>query len=185
MSFLDYVIVCSKDDFMLIKDSNDTSIKLKKIHNIIEFYAEYDENLIRYIKGHLFLEYLINTILKKSLNKECGKYTFCEKIRLLYKNNLIDDKEKDLLLSINKLRNKIAHVLDFELSFDELFDIVKMSSKIGVDYSDSTIFNNRKLSKEWYGISGIINELFPNFFSYLLLKNAEYFNDTEIYKYML
>ena len=85
LSFLDYVIVCSKDDFMLIKDSNDTSIKLKKIHNIIEFYTEYDENLIRYIKGHLFLEYLINTILKKSLNKECVKYTFCEKIRLLYK----------------------------------------------------------------------------------------------------
>lgn len=187
LSFLDYLVVVSKEDVLSmkqVKDTPDDSENRKEIHNIIDFYNEYDENLIRYIKGHLFLEYIMNIILEKSLNAEIGKHTFNKKIHLLYDNNFINNEEKNLLVSINRLRNKIAHVLDFKFSFDELFDLVKMSVECGVDYSDHTIFDNRKLSKEWYGVGGIINELFPNLFCHLLYKNEKYFNDMEIYDYM-
>ena len=58
----------------------------KKLRNIRkdENITEYDENLIRYIKGHLFLEYIMNTILEKSLNVEIGKHIFNKKMHLLY-----------------------------------------------------------------------------------------------------
>ena len=187
LSFLDYLNLASKEKMLSMRHQKNNSKNLenhKEIHNIIDFYNEYDEQLIRYIKGHMFLEYIMNTILEKSLNTKTEKYTFNKKIYLLYEHNLINDKEKNLLISINKLRNKIAHVLDFEFSFDKLFDIVKASAKCGVDYSDCTIYKNKKLSKEWYGIDGIINELFPNLFCHLLYKNKEYFNDTEIYNYL-
>lgn len=188
LSFLDYVIVASKENISSKKQSQKVYEKTdahKEIHSILDFYNKYDENLIRYIKGHLFLEYIMNIILETSLNVEIGKQTFNNKIYLLYDNNLINNKEKELLVSINRLRNKIAHILDFEFSFDELFNILKMSAECGVDYSDNTIFRNRKLSEEWYGIDGIINELFPNLFCYLLYKNENYFNNTKIYDYMV
>lgn len=75
-------------------------------------------------------------------------------------------------------------MLDFEFSFDEFFEIVKALVKCGVDYSDHIISKNKKSSKEWYDIGGIINELFPNLFCNLLDKNEEYFNDKEIYNYL-
>lgn len=188
LSFLDYLHLVSNEDILSMDDEGNTSkqtVNHKEIHNIIDFYDEYDENLIRYIKGHLFLEYIMNTILEKSINTVIEKLTFNDKIYLLYKNHLINKKEKDLLISINRLRNRIAHVLEFQFSFDELFNIVKASAECGVDYSDYTIYMNRKLSKEWYGIGGIINELFPNLFCHLLYKNEKYFSDTEINKYMM
>lgn len=185
LSFLDYLVVASKEDILSMKQVKDTSRDSdnhKEIHSIVDFYYQYDENLIYYIKGHLFLEYIMNTISEKALNKR--KNTFSKKIYLLYNNNLISEKEKDLLVAINKLRNKIAHDLDFKLTFDELFCLVKISAECGVDYSDHTIFDNRKLSEEWYGIDGIINELFPNLFCHLLHRNKKYFNDMEINDYM-
>lgn len=187
LGFLDYVMLSSKKDIVSMKQEKHTSVKPKdhkEIHNIIDFYNEYDENLIRYIKGHLFIEYIMYTIIEKSLHKKTGEMSFYEKIKVLYKNNLINKKEKKLLISINKVRNDIAHVLDFKISFEKLFNLVKLSAECGVDYSDERIFDNKKISEEEYGIGGIIDELFPNLFCHLLYKNEKYFNDTEIYDYM-
>ena len=184
-SFLDYLVNSNKDIALTYNKENDFKQEEnnEEIHNILEFYDKYDENLIRYIKGHLFLEYIMNVILEKIINTNINQYTFNQKICLLYNNRIINKNEKYLLTLINKLRNKIAHILDFKFSFDEIFDIVKLSSECGVDYSDHTIYKNKKLSEEWYGVEGIITELFPNLFCHLLYKNEKYFNDTEIDKY--
>lgn len=61
---------------------------------------------------------------------------------------------------------------------------MKVSSECGVDFSDHTIYKNKKLCKELYGISGIINELFSNLFCHLLYKNEKNFIDEEIYDYI-
>jgi hypothetical protein len=61
---------------------------------------------------------------------------------------------------------------------------VTLSVEAGVEYSDSTIYKNKKLSKEWYGIEGIITEIFPNTFCYMFYENEQYFEDNEILKYM-
>lgn len=159
---------------MRYKNGGRYSKQKVNITNIIDFYNSYDENLIRYIKGHLFLEFAMNTIISKALNVNTEKKTFNNKIDLLFHNFLVSEKERDLLKVLNKERNKIAHNLDYTLTFDTLYDLVKLSDEAGVDYSDSTIYQDKKLSKEWYGIEGIMNELFPNTFCHLFYKNEQY-----------
>ena len=63
---------------------------------------------------------------------------------------------------VNQLRNKLAHNLGYRLSFDEVFSLCKEASKAGIDFSDDTIHSNKKTSKEWYGIEGVIQEIFQN-----------------------
>lgn len=185
-SFLEYVCLASKTDSAVadISDESATPLDSRSYTNIIDFYNDYDENLIRYIKGHLFIEFAINTILEKAAQKTASKCTFSKKIDLLFDGNFINESEKNLLKRINYFRNRIAHRLDYTLTFDTVFELVELSAKAGVDYSEETIFRNKKLSEEWYGITGILNELFPNTFCHLLYRNEQYFEDNEIMKYM-
>lgn len=164
--------------------TEDTESEKVKITNIVDFYYSYNENLIRYIKGHLFLEFAMNTIVAKALNVNTEKKTFNNKIDLLFRNFLVSEKERDILRALNKERNEIAHNLNYTLTFNTLYYLVKLSDEAGVDYSDSTIYQDEKLSREWYGIEGIINEIFPNTFCHLFYKNEQYFEDNEILKYM-
>lgn len=184
-TFREYVCVMSKEDVLSNENhSEDTLSGKEEITNIINFYDSYDENLIRYIKGHLFLEFAMNTIISKALNVNTEKKTFDNKIELLFKYALVSEKEKKLLKVLNKIRNEIAHNLNYALTFDTLYNLVKLSVEAGVEYSDSTIYDNKKLSKEWYGMEGIINELFPNTFSHLFYENEQYFENSEFLKYM-
>jgi predicted oxidoreductase len=86
-SFREYVCVMSKEN-VLPNDNQveDTSRVKVEITNIIDFYNSYDENLIRYIKGHMFLEFAMNTIIVKSLKVNTKKKTFAKKIDLLFNN---------------------------------------------------------------------------------------------------
>lgn len=184
-SFREYVYTMSKKD--ITHDENHTKeLKYEKVQNtnIIDFYYSYDENLICYIKGHLFLEFAMNTIISKALRVGTEKKTFANKIDLLFSNLLISEKIKDLLKALNKQRNEIAHNLHYELTFDILYELVKLSAVAGIDYSDNTIYMNKKLSKEWYGMQGIIAELFPNTFCHLFFENEKYFEENDILQYM-
>ena len=150
--------------------------------SILDFYENFDSNLISFIKGHLFLENAMNLILDRigiSTNK-----TFSKKISSLYSHSRIDTQTKDLLVEINDVRNDISHDLFYKLTFEKLFELVQLSSCAGVDYSDDTIFSNEILSKEWYDCDGIINELFPNTFAFLLENNEDLFPDNEICNYL-
>ena len=151
--------------------------------NILDFYDKFDENLISFIKGHLFIENAMNILLKQ-LSIKTGNKTFHNKIILLHKNKKINDQIKSLLEKINNVRNKIAHNLYYQLTFDEMFELVKLSDEAEVIYSDDTIYENKTLSKEWYGVTGIINELFPNTFSHLFEINEDLFEEGEIYSYI-
>lgn len=185
-SFRDYVCVMSKNNSVRSQKPFEQPVatKLKNEHtNIIDFYDSYDENLIRFIKGHLFLEFAMNTIIEKALNRSTRK-TFSQKIDILFSESLISENEKELLSAINTQRNKVAHNLNYVLTFDTIFTLVRLSAKAGVDFSDNTIYKNKKLSEEWYGIDGIINEIFPNTFCHLFYQNEECFQDQEFLKYM-
>ena len=89
-----------------------------------------------------------------------------------------------LLYRINKIRNNIAHDLFYQLTFDEVFEIVKESARLGVDYSDETIFDNKDLSREYYGLEGLIRELFPNLFCHLIFINESKFEQDEMMNLM-
>lgn len=179
-SFLEYVCsVCRHQD---IKEVVVVKNKCRDKLSIIDFYEEFDDNLISFIKGHLFLENAINKVLGKI--KLDTNETFANKINILFNNKRINKKTKVLLVEINRVRNKIAHNLYYELTFDTMFKLVKLSSEAGIDYSDDTIFENKRLSFEWYNVSGIILELFPNTFSHLFEINEELFPNNEIFDFI-
>lgn len=124
-SFREYVCVMSKQDGLPDCNQKEDTPNVKvKITNIIDFYNSYDENLIRYIKGHMFLEFAMNTIIVKALNVSTEKKSFAEKIDLLFNKALISKNQKCLLKAINKQRNKIAHNLNYVLTFDTLYNLV-------------------------------------------------------------
>ena len=184
-SFREYVCIMDKNDVMH-GENHIKEPQYEKVEstNIIDFYNSYDDNLIYYVKGHLFLEFAMNTIISKVLKVRTEKKTFANKIDLLFNKSLISDKVKDLLKAINKQRNEIAHNLHYILTFDVLYELVKLSADAGVDYSDNTIYINKKLSNEWYGMQGIIQELFTNTFCHLFYENEKYFEENEISQYI-
>ena len=155
----------------------------KKKLNILNFYQEYDSCLIAYIKGHLFLENAFNKILEK-LNLDINK-TFFQKIQLLYDNKKISKNMKIFLESINKIRNNIAHDLYYDLEFNEVFKLIKLSINSGVIYSDDAIWKNIYYSEEFYGLEGVIDELFVNSFSKLFEDNKNLFKIEELYNFIL
>jgi hypothetical protein len=73
------------------------------------------------LKGHLYLEIAMESVLIKNNVKECDKYSFYRKITLLNKVQGLCPKRLELLIKslqgINKLRNKLAH--DWEYNVDD------------------------------------------------------------------
>ena len=148
--------------------------------NIIDYYEEFDPNLINFIKCHLFVENCMKQILDKTEKERATSEKFSGKVSQMLMYELIDQDMASLLHKINKIRNNIAHDLYYKLTFDEVFTLVEESAKLGIDYSDETIFNNKELSKEFYGLEGLIRELFPNLFAHLIWLNENKFTQEEI-----
>lgn len=77
------------------------------------------EPLYVFIKGHLYLESIMNTMLDSFF--PCGIkidiFNFAQKTELISGIGFIDSTEKSSILKINRVRNNLAHNLD--LNIDE------------------------------------------------------------------
>ena len=51
---------------------------------------------------------------------------------------------------------------DNPITFDEAFFLAQMAAAGGVNFSDDTIHYDRMKSEEWYGVHGIVQEIFQN-----------------------
>nr|WP_314463064.1 hypothetical protein [uncultured Clostridium sp.] len=124
------------------------------------------EYLSTFITGHLGAEFIIDKLIltKISDNSIYDKLRlrFEQKILLLKGFNLITDDELSLLKEINKIRNSFSHRLEFEIDFDKAFELVQLAHKAGIDFSDNTIWSDKELSKTWYDIDGVVNEVIAN-----------------------
>lgn len=176
LAFRDYILFADGKTEYSMKEIEKKVIKTDL--NIIDFYQQYDTDLLYYLKGCLFIENALNQILQK-LKKSTNK-TFHNKIATLFDNKRISEEMKNLLMHIKDVRNEIAHNLFYELDYDTVYNLAKESVDAGVIYSDDCIWKNYRLSYESYGISGIINELFPNVFCSLIESNDDLFSKDEI-----
>lgn len=158
-------------------------MKEKKL-NIIDYYREFDPNLIDFIKGHLFIENCMKQILDRTPKDKATSDKFSGKVSQMLMYNIIDQDMASLLYKLNKIRNNIAHDLFYELSFDEIFEIVQESARLGVDYSDESIYEDKEISRNDYGLEVLLCELFPNLFQHLLWENEHMFNQDEILSFM-
>lgn len=135
--------------------------ELPSLNHILSLFE--NPSMSAFITGHLIVESLLVQLIDlKGERNDTFKKNFPSKIKLCIESNLIDTKMGDYLKKMNYLRNRLAHNLGYRLDFEEVFSLCKEAHEAGIDFSDDTIHSNRKLSEEWYGTEGIIQEIFQN-----------------------
>ncbi len=76
------------------------------------------------LKGHLLLEKVLDILLERNNIKNYENFSFYRKISVLNKINFDNNKNKKIVISslteLNKLRNKLAHELLFDIRNGEL-----------------------------------------------------------------
>ncbi len=132
------------------------------------------------LRGHLHIEAVLNEILVRKNVAKNRRRMFANKVHAAFKEGCIDEDLKVALLAINMLRNKLAHELRFQITFDDAFKLATKAASAGIDFSDDTIHSNREKSEEWYGIDGILTEVISNTFQHLVWENQAIFTESEI-----
>jgi hypothetical protein len=96
---------------------------------VLEYFLrirKHDDELGIVLKGHLFMEHLINQIISakcKSPNKileDTRAYTFSIKTQLLFSMGLLPEPIFRNITKMNTIRNKLAHKLDFNESLIDM-----------------------------------------------------------------
>lgn len=137
---------------------------------------ENDELLVIVLKGHLVLEALLVELIQLKLpSDQPWKWSFPQKVDRCVKEGYLSIDQGEALKDFNDMRNDFAHILGHQLTFDRVFTLAQKLGNSGFDFSDETIYGDRKLSEEWYGIDGgIIDILNTVFFdlAYILSENG-------------
>lgn len=117
-----------------------------------------------FITGHLIVESILVQMIefKGGKKKLILKKNFPSKVKSCIDQGYFDEKLGNFLNLINDVRNNYAHNLGYDLTENEIFLLVQQAGAAGVDYSDDTIFLNKEISFKWYGIVGILQEVFQN-----------------------
>lgn len=97
------------------------------------------------LKGHLLLEIILNVTLKRNNIEDYNNYSFHTKIIALDKIDFEDNVRKDFIISslksINKLRNRLAHQIHFDIKSEDLdlWAINILENLKGTKYSKYTV----------------------------------------------
>jgi hypothetical protein len=122
--------------------------------------------LAAFITGHLILESVLVQLIELKLTDadqiNLFDLSFPSKVKMAKSRGLIGEKMGEFLLEMNSVRNRLAHRLDESIDFDRMYSLAKVAYLGGVDFSVDTIHSDRSKSLEWYGVEGIIQEIFQN-----------------------
>lgn len=127
--------------------------RLSKIATEVEervekFNKDIDDQNIMYVlvKAHLYIEYELELILIEYVERpeylKIPKMTFAQKENLVFALGIVPDSEKKSLNNFNKIRNKLAHNLDYKFN-EEILEkniIGQFSSKTRTDYEKNLGF---------------------------------------------
>ena len=122
--------------------------------------------LVLILMGHLSIEYLLVEILKLKCSyvDEPWNWNFPNKVNKCVEIGVLTDEAGEALKTFNNVRNNFAHILGHTLTFDDVFGLAKKVAGAGFDFTDDTIWTDRQLSEEWYGIGGVVNEVVRNIY---------------------
>lgn len=125
-----------------------------------------NEVLGAFMSGHLVLESILVQMLETQPKEGDGgryfEWSFRRKVDASEFRGIIGKGAADFLRGLNDVRNRLAHKLDTPITFEEVFSLAKLAAEGGIDFSDETIYLDREKSEQWYGIEGIIQEVFQN-----------------------
>lgn len=120
------------------------------------------------LTGHLVIEALLVELIQlKIVGDTPWKWNFPTKVKCCVDNGFVPASHGGCYEAFNNIRNDFAHVLGHKLVFDDVFALVEQLGKAGYDFSDETIYADRKLSEEWYGTDEVITEVLNAFYNEL------------------
>lgn len=115
------------------------------------------------ITGHLIIEALLIQLIKlKDSSTLSRANNFPAKAEACVSLGCFGEDMKEYLLMINTVRNNFAHNLGYQFTFSDAFLLVKKAGEVGIDFSDTTIFENKHSSEQWYSLEDVIQEIFQN-----------------------
>lgn len=113
--------------------------KINTFSDLYEKTVSADSLLSSFISGHLVIEFLMIKIIEISESKLIDfaeGLNHYKLIQLIYGLNHIDENQKEVLILINKMRNKFAHHLTYEPSINDLNEILTKASEAFSDMTD-------------------------------------------------
>lgn len=112
------------------------------------------------LKGHLFVEYLLNRIIKHKIvnSKKYLDLKFSQKVILLDKHKLIPIYIQQNIKRLNSFRNNYVHSLDYVAPEQELLYTKKPGENISIK---STHYKGKYPHRHYYRIlvNGVLTEL--------------------------
>lgn len=99
----------------------------------------HDDEIAIILKGHLLVEYLLDRIIREKCRapgrilNDSHSYTFSVKLQILYAMGLLPEHLHRNIRRINRLRNKLAHELDFSIHKGDMTIENESGELVGVD----------------------------------------------------
>ncbi|MDG0853057.1 hypothetical protein [Roseateles puraquae] len=118
---------------------------------------------------HLTLEALLTEIIRRSPNapaeSKLGKLMFAKKADECLRLGKLSKELHTAVMALNRVRNKYAHELGFEISFDAALALAKLCGEAGADFTDGVDGCTAAEAKTLgYDTFSLLNETFRNTF---------------------
>ena len=133
------------------------------------YFQEHASLLGEVLFYHLTLEALLTEIIRRGPNAptepQLKKLMFAKKADECLKLGKLSVALHAAVLALNKVRNKYAHELGFEISFYDALKLARVCGEAGAEFTDGvdgcTTVEAKKLG---YDTFGLLNETFRNTF---------------------
>ena len=151
------------------------------------FYSDDENDSMYFVKGHLYIEFALNNIIEKAyaepsaLKRLSG--SFANKIMLLRAIGRLSPEMESYLKEFNRMRNKLAHEIDYELNYDEIIEIARKAHNSEVEFVDVNMYNALDGNRGHYEVHDVIEELISGSFYSLFKLNEDLYPNEEYSKY--
>lgn len=120
-----------------------------------------------FVRGHLVLEAVLNNLIqiKEHISEvKINRLTCAKKIDRALALDLISPEMHNFLMEVNKLRNKFAHRLGYDLTEEDVHELIRLAGKAPeIDFTDDMHLLDRETLYEWYtDTAGVLEEMFKH-----------------------
>lgn len=121
------------------------------------------ETLYIILSGHLVIEHLLEEAIKTQLRQpkeiDLSRLNFPNKVELCVSFGILHPRKKAVYLKLNTLRNKFAHRLDYEISFDDAFQYAKEMTKALFAFSEMGNDLNKDFLRRRFKVNDMLAQI--------------------------
>jgi len=137
--------------------------------NFEDYFIEHASLLGEVLYYHLTLEALLTELIRRSEDapseKKIKQMMFKKKASACLHMGKLNPKLHGAVLALNMVRNRYAHELDYEITFEEALALAKQCGEAGAEFTDGVDRCTKAQAKEMgYETADLLNETFRNTF---------------------